>query len=164
MAERASFGQISDDDFASLFEALSATGKGCAFLAELRRRARPQETEDLLGALDRIERTMAGVRDQLQPERLGDELRHISMTLEIATEGMPADADGDEPARRMALVNRARAELDALAASLAGEIAPAPEIGGASGVEATGDAPDPIGDDLAFLDQLEAAGELPVER
>jgi hypothetical protein len=164
MAERASFGQISEDDFASLFEALCTTEKGRAFLAELRRRARPQDTEDLLGALDRIERTMAGVRDQLQPERLGDELRHVSMTLEIATEGMPADADGDEPARRMALVNRARAELDALAASLAGEIAPAPETGGGSAANGSGEAPDTIEDDLAFLDQLEPPGELPAER
>jgi hypothetical protein len=161
MVGRASFGQIAESEFSSLLEALSATAKGRAFLAELRRRSRPEETEALLQSLDRIERTMAGVRDQLQPERLAEELRHIGMTLEIATEGVTADPAGDEPARRMALVNRARAELDTLAASLAGEIAPAPADAFA---EEDADGPGEIADDLAFLDQPEAGEELPVDR
>jgi hypothetical protein len=150
MMGRGSFEQIDETDFSSLLEALSATTKGRAFLAELHRRARPAETENLLEALDRIERTMAGVRDQLQPERLAEELRHVSMALEIAAEGVPADMDGDEPARRMALVNRARAELDALVASLAGEIAPAPDLSGAAEAAVV---PGMIEDDVASLDQ-----------
>ena len=68
--------------------------------------------------------TIATVRDQLQPERIADELRRIAMTLEIATDGAVADSDGDEPARRMALVDRARQEISSLAAGLAGHTAP----------------------------------------
>jgi hypothetical protein len=120
MAGHTSFGRISDSEFFSLLQELSGTGKGRSFLDEYLRRARPQETGALLDALARIEATIAIVRDQLQPERIADELRRIAMTLEIATDGAVADADGDEPARRMALVDRARQEISALAAGLAG--------------------------------------------
>lgn len=121
MAGRTSFGQITESDFSHLLQALSGTPKGRAFLAEYRRRSRPEETFALLDALRRIETTMAGIRDQLQPGRIADELRRVAMTLEIATEGMEADPDGDEPARRMALIARAQSELAMLADSLAAD-------------------------------------------
>ena len=109
MAGRTSFGQISEPDFQNLLQALSATTKGRSFLAEYRRRCGPGETFELLDSLHRIERSIASVRDQLRPERIADELRRVAMTLEIATDGTAADADGDETARRMALVSHARA-------------------------------------------------------
>lgn len=169
MAGRASFGQITEADFSSLLQALSATAKGRLFLAEYRRRSRPEDTFDLLNALSRIEATIGTVRDQLQPERIADELRRVSMTIEIAVEGAEADPEGDETARRMALIDRARLELAALAGSLAGELAPPPcervaddpaefDLAGVRG-------PEPIDDDLAFLDQLvEGARDPSAER
>ncbi len=124
MAGHTSFGRISDSEFFSLLQELSGTSKGRSFLDEYLRRARPRETGSLLAALARIEATIATVRDQLQPERIADELRRIAMTLEIAADGAAADAAGDEPARRMALVLRARQEIATLAAGLAGHGSP----------------------------------------
>ena len=118
MAGHTSLGRISDPEFFSLLQELSGTSKGRSFLDEYLRRARPQETDSLLEALGRIEATIATVRDQLQPERIADELRRIGMTLEIATDGATVDAAGDEAARRLALVERAGQEIAALAASL----------------------------------------------
>jgi hypothetical protein len=124
MAGRASIGEISEADFSSLLAALSASPKGRSFLAEYRRRSRPDETQTLIDSLRRIEATIASLKDQLQPARIADELRRVSMTLEVATEGAPADPAGDETARRMALIGRVRAELATLATSLAGELTP----------------------------------------
>lgn len=119
MGGRTRLGRISDADYSDLLRALSGTLKGRLFLSEYLRRARPQETGALLDALQRIEDSMGAVRDQLQPERVGDELRRIAMTLEIATDG--AERDDDRVARRLALVERAKQELLALAATLVGE-------------------------------------------
>ena len=126
MAGQTRIGAICEAEFSSLLQALSATAKGRAFLAELQRRSRPEETFLLLESLGRIEAAMASVRDQLQPSRLADELRRIAMILEIATDGTEVDSDGDEAARRMALVARGRAELVTLASGLADDAANAP--------------------------------------
>lgn len=120
MAGQAYFGQISESEFNSLLQALSSTSKGRAFLDEYRRRFQPEDTLGLLRSLQRIEATMVAVRDQLQPERIADELRHIAMSLDIAIEGVEADPEGDETARRFSLAGRARQELETLAAHLAG--------------------------------------------
>jgi hypothetical protein len=120
MAGRTSIEHIAESDFRSLLTALSASRKGRAFLTEYRRRSLPAETDELLETLARIESAIGGIRDQLKPERLADELRRIAMFLEIAADGTTADPEGDEAARRMALVGRARLELSMLAASLAG--------------------------------------------
>lgn len=120
MAGQATFGRISEREFSSLLQALSSTTKGRAFLNEYRRRFQPEETLSLLDSLQRIEETITAVRDQLQPERIADELRHVAMSLGIALEGASADPEGDDTARRFALAGRARHELETLAASLAG--------------------------------------------
>jgi hypothetical protein len=124
MAGRADFGQISEREFNSLLQALSSTSKGRAFLNEFRQRSQPEDTLGLIDSLQRIEGTMGAVRDQLQPERIADELRNIAMSLDLALDGAPADPDGDETARRFALADRARLELQTLAASLAGGAQP----------------------------------------
>lgn len=160
MAGRTSFGQISEPDFQNLLQALSATAKGRSFLAEYRRRCGPAETFELLDSLHRIERSIASVRDQLRPERIADELRRVAMTLEIATEGTAADAEGDETARRMALVGHARAELSTLAAGLAGGWMPAARDEGVDPLAIaeipSGDAAGHLDEDRAFLEQLYA--------
>ena len=86
--------------------------------------------QGLLNSLSQIQSTFGTVRDQLQPERIADELRHISMTLDIAIDGAPIDPDGDDTARRFSLCDRARQELATLANSLGG--APAIDPGEAA--------------------------------
>jgi len=132
MAGRSRFETISEPDFANVLQVLSSTTKGRAFLHEYRQRSRPEETLGLLQALAQIEATLANVREQLQPERIADEVRHIAMTLDIALNGAPVDAAGEETARRFALVERARQELAALAHVLLVEAAaPDPVTAGA---------------------------------
>ena len=121
MAGRTSFEQITETDFSSLFQALSASPKGRLFLDEYRRRNRSEEAVQLFDSMKRIETTIAGVRDQFQPERLAEELRNIAMTLEIALDGATADPEGDATARRFALIGRARLELASLVRGIAGE-------------------------------------------
>lgn len=120
MSGQTSIGSISEAEFGRLLQALSATVKGRRFLAEYRRRSRPEETFALIDALQRIESTIAGMRDHLQPASIADELRRVAMTLEIATDGVSADPEGDATARRMALVVRAQEELAMLAGGLCG--------------------------------------------
>lgn len=127
MADRRKFGALSEPDFETLLQALSETSKGRAFLEEYRRRFVPAETLGLLNSLSQIESSLGSVRDQLKPEAIAAELRHISMTLDIAIEGATIDADGDETARRFALCDQARRELAALAHSLTEEEAPSAE-------------------------------------
>lgn len=151
MAGRASFEQITETDFSSLFQALSASPKGRLFLDEYRRRNRPEEALQLLDSMKRIEKTIAGMRDQVQPERLADELLNIAMMLEIALDGAPADPEGDDTARRFALIGRARLDLASLAGSLTGGDCSAArdraEAAAASAIELTAD-------QTAFFQQL----------
>jgi hypothetical protein len=153
MAGQAQFGQISESEFTSLLQALSSTSKGRAFLDEYRRRFQPEDTHGLLQSLQRIEATMVAVRDQLQPERIADELRHIAMSLDIAIEGVAADPEGDETARRFALAGRARHELETLATHLAGG---APEL---SVVHPEDAASDEVAEDGADRDDSIEDGE-----
>lgn len=127
MAGQANLGHISEADFSSLLQALSSAPKGRAFLDEYRRRFQPEDTQGLMESLQRIETTSAAVHDQLRPERIAEELRHIAMSLDIAIEGAELDEEGDDTARRFALCARARRELQTLAASLAGGT-PAPSV------------------------------------
>jgi hypothetical protein len=129
MASRTNFGHISEPEFAGLMQALSATAKGRSFLAEYRRRSKPDETLDLLGSLRRIEAAITSVRDQLQPQRIAEELLRVGMTLEIAAEDYDSELDKDGVARRFALVERARRELLSLAEGLRGQAEPVSERG-----------------------------------
>ena len=124
MAGRTNSQGINDVEFSRLMQALSATPKGRSFLGEYRKRVRPEETGSLLDALERIESTIAALRDQLQPERIADELRRIGVTLEFAIEAAGAGRDDGDTRRQLALVARARSELSALAEGLAGRRAP----------------------------------------
>ena len=146
MVGRASPGHISDSEYASLLHALSASTKGRSFLSEYSSRLRPEENQTLLDSLLRIESTIAALRAELLPDRLGDELLRISMTLEIATDGAAADPEGDEPARRFALVEQARGDLLSLVKGLSS--APtAPNRGDGPAIQL-------IDDEAVFFDQL----------
>jgi hypothetical protein len=124
MGGRKGFRRISETEFASVLATLSATAKGRAFLEEYRRRLKPAETLGLIDSLKRIETTMASVSSQLQPERIAGEIQHIAMSLDIAVDGAKIDPEGDETARRFALVDRARRELSVVADTLLGPSAP----------------------------------------
>jgi hypothetical protein len=157
MSGETPFAQIGEREYSRLLQALSATRKGRAFLAEVRRSSRPQEIQTLRRSLQLIQQAIHGLRDQLQPARVADELRHLVMTLEIATEGMVADPEGTETARRIALVNRVRSELSVLAATLAGEIAPVP-----SELEpAPAEQPETMTEDLPLRRYLESSAGFP---
>jgi hypothetical protein len=157
MDDETPFAQIGEGEYSRLLQSLSATMKGRAFLAEVRRRSRPEEIQTLRRSLQLIQQAIHGLRDQLQPARVADELRHIAMTLEIATEGVVADPEGTETARRIALVNSARSELSALAATFAGEIAPVPgELEPAPAGQ-----PETIAEELRFPPHLEAFAGFP---
>jgi len=118
MAGRSRFETISEPDFANVLQVLSSTTKGRAFLREYLERSRPEETLGLLQSLSQIEASLTNVREELQPGRIADEMRHVAMTLDIALDGAAIDPDGDETARRFALCDRARQELETLANSL----------------------------------------------
>jgi hypothetical protein len=120
---------ISEPEFDDLLKALSGTTKGRSFLEEYRRRFQPTETLKLLNSLSKIESTIGTVREELQPDRIANELQHISMTLDIAVDGAQVDPHGSETARRFALVERARRDLVMLARSLAEIAAPASGAG-----------------------------------
>jgi len=161
MAGRANFGQISETEFSSLLQALSASSKGRLFLEEYRRRGRPEDARALLDSLKRIEATIATARDQLKPERIAEELQRVAMTLELALDGVSACPDGNEAERRFAVIDQARLDLTALAASLGG----GGERGGAA-VEAMEKPMPPIeltADQNAFFSQI-GLGDQPGER
>ena len=111
--------RISELEFDDLLKALSGTTKGRSFLEEYRRRCQPSETLGLLNSLSKIETTMGEARSELRPDRIANELQHISMTLDIAIDGAQVDPQGSETARRFALVERARRDLVTLGRSLA---------------------------------------------
>jgi hypothetical protein len=136
MAGRTSFEQITEADFSSLLEALSASEKGRRFLDEYRHRNRSEEALRLFDSLKRIETTIAGIRGQLPPGWLTAELLDVAMTLEIALDGAAADPEGDDAARRFALVSRARVELASLAGSLGDGTAPLKPEGAGSEAQA----------------------------
>jgi hypothetical protein len=119
MGRPANFG-LSETEFSSLLQALSSTTKGRRFLEEYRRRSQPEDTLGLLHSMQQIESALALVRNQLQPERIADELRRIGMALDIALDGAKADSAGDETARRFALIRHTRGEIEVLASSFAG--------------------------------------------
>jgi len=123
MASQAGFGKISETEFSSLLQALSSTSKGRAFLDEYRRRTQPEDTYNLLDTMQRLEKSMAVVREHLRPDRIANELRDVAMALDIAVAGTDADPDGDENARRFALAAQARQELQTLASTLAPDMA-----------------------------------------
>lgn len=150
MAEKADLSRISESDFSNLLQALSTSPKGLAFLEEYRRRVQPEETLGLLDSLQRMDATLATLREQLQPEKIAEELARIGMTMEIALEGTQRDPEGDENARRFALIERTRKEVLSLAGSLAGETAPS--AGGPAVAESP--AIQLIEDETRFFDEL----------
>lgn len=154
MAGQPQFGRLSEPEFDHLLQALSATTKGRLFLAEYVRRARPQETRMLLDALQRIEAAMNILRDQLEPERLADELRRLATTLEIAADTASAGAADD--GQRQALLGRVRLDLETMAENLASadireETGRIRSYAPLFDVDAEEAAP-PLGEDLDFLD------------
>jgi hypothetical protein len=161
MAGRAVTDPLSDREYSVLLDALSATQKGRLFLEEYRHRNRPYESTTLMDSLKRIESIVATLQEELRPAQLAEELRRVGMTIEIALDGVDADPEGSDAARRFALIGQARAELAALASSLAGRAVARSDAAPSSPprtIELTSD-------HLSFLEQLGLADqEAPAER
>ena len=166
MVGRVQMSGIVEGDFADLLDALSATSKGRAFLAEYLRRHRPKETRALLDALQRIEATVGLLRDQVQPDRIGSELRRIAGTLDIAAEDSRSADQNGEGVWRSALLARASADLTALAEGIASGAHTTPStLANAGGSNSKPLSADTIRDDLMFLDQLaDEAGDADAAR
>lgn len=148
MAAHSSAVALSEAEYEGLLTALSMSRKGRMFLSEYVRRSRPSDTTSLLGALQRIEGAMEGARGELAPGRLANELRQVAFMLAIASEdASPLD---EEVRRRLALVERARLDLETLADTFDDGSAPA---------EAS-----PAGHPLAAMRPAGEAAEAPAER
>jgi hypothetical protein len=116
MAAHTSLEALSETEYDGLLAALSMSRKGRMFLSEYVRRTRPQDTTTLLGALQRIEGAVEGARGEVSAERIAGELRQVAFMLAIASEdASPAD---EEVRRRLALVERARLDLETIADAL----------------------------------------------
>jgi len=105
--------EISEADYAALFDALASTHKGRAFLREFVERARPQQMRSIGEAIDRIEAHVASVRDELLPDALIDDLGRLDERL---AEAQRALGQGDGEAAGRAL-ERARAEIAVVTAA-----------------------------------------------
>jgi hypothetical protein len=153
MAGRTSLAVLSEAEYSGLVAALSMNAKGRMFLAEYVRRSRPEDTNSLIGALQRIEGAIEGARGEIAPERIAAELRQVAFMLAIASEdAAPLD---EEMRRRLALVDRARLDLEALAGAFDGK------AGADEGEERR-----PAGHPLAAMrpDPASAAAEAPPDR
>jgi hypothetical protein len=130
MAARTSLEALSEIEYSGLLQALSSSGKGRMFLAEYVRRSRPEDTTNLLGALQRIEGAIEGAAGEIKPQRIAAELRQVAFMLAIAAE--EAEPLDEEVRRRLALVAQAKLDLEALADAFDGEPSEAEALGNAA--------------------------------
>jgi hypothetical protein len=73
---------VAESDYQSVCDAISASARGRAFLAEYARRNRHADTEVLLAALDRVEARLRA--DGTALERLRDDLRMLLIGIRLA--------------------------------------------------------------------------------
>jgi hypothetical protein len=85
---------LNDDEYRALGDALSASVRGRAFLAEYARRNRNADTEALLAAIERIETRLQA--DASAVQRLRDDLRMLLIAIRLAR----PEIDGAGPAAK----------------------------------------------------------------
>ncbi len=114
-------GAPNEDEYQTFCAALSASGRGRAFLAEYAKRNRGADTEVLLAALARLESVMRLQREGAEPLR--SELRTLLGTIRAARPELQASALPVRAAKLAQLLDLLERRLEALA-----EVAPS-ELG-----------------------------------
>ena len=103
----------SEDDFLTLCAALSASGRGRAFLAEYARRNRNADTEALLAVIGRIEARLHA--DASAVQRLRDDLRMLLIAIRLARPEIDAADPATQAAKLTKLLNLLERRIDAMA-------------------------------------------------
>ena len=111
-----------EDEFLTLCAALSASGRGRAFLAEYARRNRQADTEALLAAIGQIEARLQA--DASAVQRLRDDLRMLLIAIRLARPEIDATGPAARAAKLSKLLDLLEQRLDAMAEAQPAEGAP----------------------------------------
>jgi hypothetical protein len=111
-----------EDEFLTLCAALSASGRGRAFLAEYTRRNRNADTEALLVAIGRLEDRLRA--DASAVQRLRDDLRMLLIAVRLARPEIDAAGPPARAAKLSKLLDLLEQRLDAMAGGKAADTAP----------------------------------------
>jgi len=111
-----------EDEFLTLCAALSASGRGRAFLAEYTRRNRNADTEALLVAIGRLEDRLRA--DASAVQRLRDDLRMLLIAVRLARPEIDAAGPPARAAKLSKLLDLLEQRLDAMAEGKATDTAP----------------------------------------
>ena len=111
-----------EDEFLTLCAALSASGRGRAFLAEYTRRNRNADTEALLVAIGRLEDRLRA--DASAVQRLRDDLRMLLIAVRLARPEIDAAGPPARAAKLGKLLDLLERRLDAMAGGNAADTAP----------------------------------------
>ena len=110
-----------EDEFLTLCAALSASGRGRAFLAEYTRRNRNADTEALLVAIGRLEDRLRA--DASAAQRLRDDLRMLLIAVRLARPEIDAAGPPARAAKLSKLLDLLEQRLDAMAGGKAADTA-----------------------------------------
>src|SRR3974377_1930827 len=102
-----------EDDFQALCAALSASGRGRAFLAEYARRNRQANTEALLEAIGRIEARLQA--DASAAQRMREDLRLLLIAVRLARPEIDAVGPSARAAKLSKLLDLLERRLDVMA-------------------------------------------------
>ncbi len=111
-----------EDEFLTLCAALSASGRGRAFLAEYTRRNRNADTEALLEAIGRLEDRLRA--DASAVQRLRDDLRMLLIAVRLARPEIDAAGPAARAAKLGKLLDLLECRLDAMAGAKSADTAP----------------------------------------
>jgi len=106
--------QVAEDDYQSFCEALGASARGRAFLAEYARRNRHADTEVVLEALNRLEETARTHKPAAEADRIRQDLRALLDTLRTAKPQTENSPSAIKAATLSALIDFTQARLEAL--------------------------------------------------
>ncbi|MCW5691125.1 MAG: hypothetical protein KIT48_02040 [Pseudolabrys sp.] len=106
--------QVAEDDYQSFCEALGASARGRAFLAEYARRNRHADTEVVLEALSRLEETARTHKPAAEADRIRQDLRALLDTLRTAKPQTENSPSAIKAATLSALIDFTQARLEAL--------------------------------------------------
>ena len=106
--------RVAEDDYRSFCAALGASARGRAFLNEYARRNRHADTEVVLEALARLERTARRQDSAPEAERIRQDLRALLDTLRSARPQVDSSPGAIKAATLAALIDFVQARIEAL--------------------------------------------------